>query len=122
MRLSEKYIPLLLFLTVITSCDTAEKFSDPADNKFLRSRGIFIVNEGNFMSGNGSVSFYSTDSVKIFNDLFFLTNNRPLGDVPNSVTLFRDKAFIVVNNSGKIEITEAGTLKSIATIKGLAGG
>ena len=28
--------------------------------------GVFIVNEGNFRGGNGSLSFYSYDSLKIY--------------------------------------------------------
>jgi YVTN family beta-propeller protein len=71
------------------------------------------------MSGNGSLSYYSYDSSKIYNDLFSDVNGRPLGDVPNSIEIYGDMAYVVVNNSGKIEIIQKSTLESVKTISGL---
>jgi DNA-binding beta-propeller fold protein YncE len=104
-----------LFLLVV-SCI---KIPDFHQGSFSYGDGVFILNEGNFRSGNGSLSFYSYDSMKIFNDLFYNVNGRPLGDVPNSITLNSDKAYIVVNNSAKIEVVDHSTLESKATISGL---
>lgn len=81
--------------------------------------GLFILNEGNFSAGNGSLSFYSYDSAKIYNNIFSGANNRPLGDVPNSMVISSDKAYIVVNNSGKIEVINKNTIMSLQTISGL---
>jgi hypothetical protein len=81
--------------------------------------GVYIVNEGNFRGGNGSISFYSYDSTKMYNDLFFKINGRSLGDVPNSMAIRGDKAYIVVNNSGKIEIANQKTLESTGIISKL---
>lgn len=106
---------LLLSLTIISCTKIPEE--KPADYTF--GGGAFIVNEGNFLAGNGSLSFYSYDSLKLFNDLFFTANNRPLGDVPNSMIINAGKAYIVVNNSGKIEVADATSLRSVATINGL---
>lgn len=109
----------LLFLSFIALLISCEGFHDvpPADYSF--GGGVYIVNEGNFNNGNGSISFYSYDSLKVFNDLFSTANGRPLGDVPNSMTVNGDKGYIVVNNSGKIEIVDMKTLKSAGTISGL---
>ncbi len=86
---------------------------------FTFGGGVFLLNEGNFNGGNGSLSFYSYDSSKVFNDLFYSTNGRPLGDVPNSIITFSDKAYIVVNNSGKIEVIDRNSVESKATVTGL---
>lgn len=86
---------------------------------YVLGGGVFILNEGNFRGGNGSLSFYSYDSSKIFNDIFYSANKRPLGDVPNSMIINEEKAYIVVNNSGKIEVINHSTLQSITTIDGL---
>jgi YVTN family beta-propeller protein len=111
-----KKLLIFLFLPVIFSCTRLAE-DIPADYTF--GGGAFIVNEGNFLAGNGSVSFYSYDSLKVFNDLFYNANSRPLGDVPNSMFINSGKAFIVVNNSGKIEVADANTLRSVGTINGL---
>ena len=108
---------VIIILSIISfSC--SKNLSDNNDS-LLTGNGVFILNEGNFKWGNGSLSFYSYDSAKIYNDLFINVNGRPLGDVPNSMILNDYLAFIVVNNSGKIEVINRNTLESIATISGL---
>jgi DNA-binding beta-propeller fold protein YncE len=107
---------ICLFLVAFASCSKMPEVPlshDPFGG------GVYILNEGNFMAGNGSLSFYSYDSSKVFNDLFYSINNRHLGDVPNSMVIHADKAYIVVNNSGKIEVVDRSTLVSTATITGL---
>lgn len=86
---------------------------------FKNSNGVFILNEGNFMGGNGSLSFYSSDSLKIYNNIFSWMNQRPLGDIPFSMTGSGEKAYIVVNNSGKIEVINMNNIESLGTITGL---
>jgi DNA-binding beta-propeller fold protein YncE len=109
-------VKLFILLLVVVSCS---KTTDLPNINYSFGGGVFIVNEGNFRSGTGSLSFYSYDSTKIYNDFFYSVNGRPLGDVPNSMAIKGDKAYIVVNNSGKIEVMDQSTLKSTATISGL---
>lgn len=106
----------VVLLSLLISC-TKIPAIPIADHTF--GGGVYILNEGNFRGGNGTVSFYSYDSTKIFNDLFFNINGRHLGDVPNSMIIYSDKAYILVNNSGKIEVVDQATLVSKATITGL---
>lgn len=116
---------LLIILSIIfawlSSCSLFEKDNKPmgADYSYLKNDGIFLINEGNFMAGNGSLSFWCLKSSAIHNDLFEEINGRPLGDVPNSITLNGELAYIVVNNSGKIEVTERTSLRSVKTIRDL---
>jgi DNA-binding beta-propeller fold protein YncE len=107
---------LLLFLVLTISCT---KENNENTGSFLSGNGLFILNEGNFMAGNGSLSFFSYDSLKIYNDLFTQVNGRPLGDVPNSLAVSGERIYIVVNNSGKIEVIDKTTLESVKTITGL---
>ena len=88
-------------------------------DSFLSGPGVFILNEGNFRAGNGSLSFFSYDSLKIYNHVFQEINKRPLGDIPFSMGIQGNKAYIVVNNSGKIEVTDRNYMNSVATITGL---
>ena len=98
--------------------DTDTGIIDP-DFNLLNRNGVFVLNEGNFMSGNGSLSFFSYDSSKIYNNIFEGVNHRPLGDIPYSITVTGEKAYIVVNNSGKIEQIDINSVKSLASVSGL---
>ncbi len=106
----------ILLIALFVSC---KKNEEKPSGSFLTGEGVFVVNEGNFTGGNGSLSYYSYDSSKIYNDLFSIVNGRPLGDVPNSMEIYGDLAYIVINNSGKIEVINKSTLKSVKTITGL---
>jgi YVTN family beta-propeller protein len=112
----KKFLFLSFLGILIISCT---KNHDKPTGSFLSGSGVFIINEGKFVGGTGSLSFYSYDSVKIYNDLFQTINGWPLGNVPNSMKMKNDNAFIVVNNSNKIEVINKNTLESIKTINGL---
>jgi YVTN family beta-propeller protein len=107
----------ILSALMLISCTEKPAVLPPSDVRI--GGGLFLLNEGNFNSGNGSISFYSYDSLKIFNNIFFDVNTRPLGDVPNSMAIVGDKAYIVVNNSGKIEVVNSSTMAEVKTITGL---
>ena len=113
-------IALVILVFLCCSCD--KKASDPDVNSlasYLKGDGVFVINEGNFMAGNGSLSFYSYSAGVIYNNVFSLANGRPLGDVPNSMVISGNTGYIVVNNSGKIEVVDKSTLQSLKTIDGL---
>ena len=105
-------------LALLSSCI---KESDPVvtglERAYLKGNGVFIMNEGNFRSGNGSISFFSYDSMKIYNNIFREANDRPLGDVPYSIGLYDNKAFILVNNSDKVEVANLNDMRSVTTIE-----
>lgn len=111
-----KKILFLLGTFLLVSCFPEPEFPDDPYNF---GGGVIIVNEGNFNSGNGSLSFYSYDSLQIYNDIFYTANGRPLGDVPNSVNYSNNRLYVVINNSGKIEELNPLTFKSISTVTGL---
>ena len=78
--------------------------------------GILITNEGNFNQGNGSVSFVSDDFSYAEQKIFSNVNGSLLGDTVQSIGFYEDLAYIVVNNSQKIEVVNRYTFQSVATI------
>ncbi len=96
----------VLLLLFVTACHKDNPPSDIPDNL---ADGIFIVNEGNFNSGNASLTYFETESRKTTNQLFFKKNNAPLGDVAQSITMHGERAYIVVNNSGLIYVINRRT-------------
>ena len=78
--------------------------------------GYFIVNEGAFRGSNTSLSYYDRTRDTVLNNVFETANGRPLGDQAQSMTVIGDRGFVVVQNSGKIEVINRDDFTSIATI------
>lgn len=109
-----------LFLTIaISSAFFVSCSNDDNDKQEPRGNydgGLFIVNEGNFLTPNGSISYLS-DDLQIENNVFSLVNpGKVTGDTPLSIGFNGDMAYIIVNGSNKIEVVNRYTFKSIATI------
>lgn len=105
----------ILFTIVFTSCKKETDEPDPViDSKY--SSGVFIINEGNFGHGNGSISYLETYTNTISHNIFETENDRNLGDVVQSMTMINEKAFICVNNSNKIEVVYSSTFKELGVI------
>ncbi|MGV3586160.1 MAG: YncE family protein [Adhaeribacter sp.] len=100
-----------------TACDPD---SGPAAPKGAYEKGVFILNEGNFQKGNSAVSFFDRDTKTIMPDIFKTVNNRPLGDVAQSMAAHNNRAYLVINNSNKVEVVDINTFGSLGTISGLA--
>ena len=76
------------------------------------------MNEGNFSRLNSSLSIYDKETREVANQCFTAINNRPLGDVGQAIEIFDSLAFIVVNNSSKLEAINLRNIESIRTIDG----
>ncbi len=113
-------IILILFsFLLLMSCETNPLV--PKVKPEQKLQGAFIINEGNFLQSNGSLSFYSFENHSVQNHIFRTVNRRDLGDVVNSMTIVDTIGYIVVNNSNTIEVISTKTWKSIHTINLPAG-
>ncbi len=93
----------------------------PSVTEGAYSNGIFIVNEGPFQSGSGTIDFWDRTTNSLTSNLFELENSGAvLGNIVQSINTHAGKTYIVVNNAAKIEVVSAATFKSVGTITGLA--
>lgn len=80
--------------------------------------GVFVLNEGNFLAENASVSYLDLHTNTMENDVFFKANALRLGDVGQFITIHNHLAYIVMNNSGKIQIMDVDSFKLRGKITG----
>lgn len=115
-------ISAALFCAVLSAmlagCMKWEYDLEPDDIE-LAAHGLFITNEGNFQYGNATLSFYNPQNNEVQNELFVRANGMKLGDVAQSITIYADKAWIVVNNSHVIFAVDVNTCKEKGRIENL---
>lgn len=92
--------------------DVSSDFNQPAP-------GLFITCEGNFQYSNATLSFYNPANNSVENEIFFKANGMKLGDVAQSMTIYDNKGWIVVNNSHVIFAINLNSFKEIGRIENL---
>lgn len=109
-----KRINLFLLAVVaasLFSCKPDQPVTPPDSDEFKVGSGVFVLNEGVYMNGNASLSFYDPETDTVVNNLFYRVNNAPLGDVAQSLAMADGMLYIVVNSSNFIYKMDANTIK-----------
>ena len=120
--MKSKFTYILVIVLAMSSCTkNLDDFGPQTDHENVvvpKTERVIVVNEGNFMFGNGSVSVINSLTADVAKQVFKSKNGYPLGDVPQSLTIYDSLGFIVVNNSGKIEVVNQSDFSSVNTITG----
>ncbi len=117
MNLIKTTLRFLAFAAVLIFASCSKEDENAGKGAF--SIGIFIVNEGPFQTGTGTITYFNPDSNIVKQDVFEMVNNRPLGNIAQSMIIYDGKGYIVVNNAAKVEVVDLATFKSEATITNL---
>ena len=108
---------ILSFLFLFTSCEKEEE-PTPVEESGAFSEGILILNEGNFGSGNSSVSHLDPELETIMNNIYQAQNSgQALGDTATDLAFHKEQIFIVVNASNKVVVVDADTFEVVSTIE-----
>ena len=118
-KLIFKGVFFIIILFISCKKDTPVEVANPGTS-FSNGGGIFVVNEGNFRFGNAKISYFDFGTNQVTEDLFKPANQFSLGDVCQSMYIFNNKIYLVVNNSGKVVVVNPTNFKEIVTIKNLA--
>lgn len=104
-------------LIVLIALGTISCGDDEDTPKGAFETGVLVVNEGNFLAANASISHYNISTEEVTDNIFFSNNaSTTLGDVAQSAYVEGDVGFIVLNNSAKVEVVDANTFTTITTI------
>lgn len=114
------YLFLSLFLLSLASACTSDDES-PAPVATGFGTGIYIVNEGPFTNGTGTISYYNREDASVEQAIFSTANDGlPLGNIVQSMMKYNGQAYMVVNNSNKIEVADSRTFESTGSVEDLA--
>lgn len=115
-----KHILLIIIASIYLLCSCKPDENVTPSASAFDSGKMLVLNEGNFMWGNASMSLYAlnNDSV-IGGDIYHSLNQEVLGDVLQSACMIKDRIYLVVNNSAKIIVLNKKTLKKEQEKSGL---
>ncbi len=109
---------LLPFLMLFACTPDDDQPGEPAPPSTPTT--MYIANEGGFMTSTATLTVYDTETGQANQNVFANANNgEPLGDTFQSISEHNGELYMVVNNSGKIEVVDASTYVRTRTITGL---
>jgi len=123
-RSSFKFASCLLIAGACLAGAACRKDSRPAPFRHvLVSQGVFILNQGLFQNNNSTLDYYDYRTKTLRKDIFGAANSgKKLGDTGNDIEIYGSKIYIVMHGSNTVEVADARTVKSLATISLTNGG
>jgi len=116
--MKQALITFAVFLMFFSSCK--KKSAPERDPAFFNPPGVFVVNEGNFTTGNASLTWFGLENDTLMPAVFYTANKVPLGDVANFMAIYKDKGYIVINNSGLVYVVDISDGTFLGKVSGLS--
>ena len=114
MKLHKLLLTAILGSFLFVSCSSDDNNDSKPSGAY--DNGVIVLNQGNFLKGNASISFLSNSFVTENNIFSTVNNGAVLGDTGQDIGFNGDLAYIVLNVSNKIEIVNRYTFAKVATI------
>lgn len=114
MKINKLLFLLLACVAIVQSC------SDDDDDNQLQGtydQGYFIVNEGNYGSGSGTLSFIDKNFTSIQNDIYSNVNaGQVLGNIAQSAAISGSNLYLIINNANQIVVSNRYSVVKTAVI------
>ncbi|MBN2173001.1 MAG: hypothetical protein JW731_02635 [Bacteroidales bacterium] len=106
----------IIITAVLLSCTDDPDIPEPTGTGY--HDGVFVINEGNYGSGSGTLTFIKRDGTGLVQKVYQNSNTlMQLGNVVQSMNVIGDSAFIMVNNSNRIVVCHKYSMLEAATIE-----
>ena len=106
----------IALITGLMSCKDDPDIPEPTGTDY--TDGVFVINEGSYGAGSGTLTFIKRDGTGLQQKVFQIANNLlTLGNVAQSMNVIGDSAFIVVNNANRIVVASKYSMTEITTIE-----
>lgn len=83
----------------------------------FKANGLYVLNEGKLGMNNSTLDYLSFTDGNYKTGVFSKVNGGPLGDVGNDIAVHGDEIWMVINNSGIVEVVSAEDGKELAAIR-----
>lgn len=110
--MKKKFLWLSAILLMVISCNPDGNDNSPG----TYAGGYFVLNEGPFGSGTGTITYYNSTFSSTTQNVYELVNGEPLGNIVQSAFIVGDLMYIVVNNANKIVVVNRYTMQKISEI------
>lgn len=112
---------MILALAAISliACKDDKKENTPS-NTDKYGAGVYVANEGVFQTGVGTVTYYNPSNQTTQDEIFTQENGFPVGNVLQDISFANNEVYLVVNNSGTVEVADAGSFTSKSTLSGFS--
>lgn len=105
----------LLFLVLLNACN------DDDSTPTIPDADVIVINEGNFSSGDASISTFNTVTDEVSLSVFTGQNSFPFEAIIQNVVEYNNDSYAVCNAVDKVEVFNSETFASVATIQPNAG-
>ncbi|CAG5076287.1 YncE family protein [Parvicella tangerina] len=120
--LMNRFIYSILVALILFSCKKEEigpQCPSCESEVSATTTDVLIGCEGNFGWGNASITKYEPVSKVVSQQVFQSINGFSLGDVLQSFCIYQDKLYLIINNSGKVEVIDTASYTHVGAITGL---
>ncbi len=118
-RYSHWFYLLLVLPWLFTACGNDDDPMPEPEIPGKYSTGFFIINEGNFTDGDGSISFYDTEQNTPIQDIFKAENGFAVGGIIQNMKIHNGKAFLMTNRASQLIVVDVKTFREEANLEGL---
>ncbi len=116
-----KKIVFASLLSVLFLAACSDDNSKVESDLGMYDNGFFVLNEGSFSAGDGSLSFVSNDLETVEHEIYFAANptkSLGLGSVLQSVFFYGENAYIISNVSNLITVVNRFSFEFVGEIVG----
>lgn len=104
---NKMFILIVILITFLFFCFCEKDPASNDDNTPVKTEiGAYILNQGLYGSGNGSLSYIDLEDNTVYNSIYYAANNEYLGDTPNHMVINDGKLYICLMGENTLKIIE----------------
>lgn len=108
---------LIAIVIIVLFAGCGDELPEQISGKY--DSGVFIVNQGKFGDGTGTITYFDRDTTLVQNVFQSENSGAVLGNIAQSLYTTNGKAYIAINNAAKLEVVKGSDFTRLTAIEGL---